>query len=226
MYPVNYFPCSALLWLFSLQWRHNGPDSISNHQPHDCLHNRVFRRRSKETSKLRVTGLCAGNSPETGEFPAQMASNAEKVSIWWRHHVSVISRSYVLFSHILRVASLGLGQSDDYPSTSEVTRKDMGKIDLSQPTEIRLRLILVHICPLKTRSCNVPNFGGKNWRLSWHHDNSRFFSVRTYFACVTLGQFDWPNLIRVKLSKIVLKSRNRQPSRWIFLETTILVWNL
>ena len=23
-----------------------------------------------------------------GEFPAQMASNAENVSIWWRHHVS------------------------------------------------------------------------------------------------------------------------------------------
>ena len=35
---------------------------------------------------LRVTGLCAGNSPVTGEFPAQMASNAENVSIWWRHH--------------------------------------------------------------------------------------------------------------------------------------------
>ena len=42
-----------------------------------------------KTSKLRVTGLCAGNSPETGEFPAQMASYAENVSIWWRHHVSV-----------------------------------------------------------------------------------------------------------------------------------------
>ena len=27
-----------------------------------------------------------GNSPVTGEFPAQMASNAENVSIWWRHH--------------------------------------------------------------------------------------------------------------------------------------------
>ena len=40
----------------------------------------------KETSKLRVTGLCAGNSPGTGEFPAQRASNAENVSIWWRHH--------------------------------------------------------------------------------------------------------------------------------------------
>ena len=36
--------------------------------------------------KLRVTGLCVGNSPGTGEFPAQMASNAENVSIWWRHH--------------------------------------------------------------------------------------------------------------------------------------------
>ena len=40
----------------------------------------------KKTSKLRVTGLCAGNSPVTGVFPAQMASNAENVPIWWRHH--------------------------------------------------------------------------------------------------------------------------------------------
>ena len=51
-------------------------------------HVRLFRRRSKKIPKLRVTGLCAGNSPGTGEFPAQMASNAEKVSIWWRHHAS------------------------------------------------------------------------------------------------------------------------------------------
>ena len=40
----------------------------------------------KNPSKPRVTGLCEGNSPETGEFPAQKASNAENVSIWWRHH--------------------------------------------------------------------------------------------------------------------------------------------
>ena len=69
----------------SLRWRHNGGDSVSNHQPHDCLLNRLFRRRSKKTPKLRVTGLCAGNSPGTGEFPARMVSNAENVSIWWRH---------------------------------------------------------------------------------------------------------------------------------------------
>ena len=71
----------------SLRWRHNWRDNVSNHQPQDCLLNRLCRRRSKKTSKLRVTGLCVGNSPGTGEFSAQMASNAENVSIWWRHHV-------------------------------------------------------------------------------------------------------------------------------------------
>ena len=70
----------------SLRWRHNGRDSVFNHQPHGCLLNRLFRRRSKKTSKLRITGLCAGNSPVVGEFPSQRASNAENVSIWWRHH--------------------------------------------------------------------------------------------------------------------------------------------
>ena len=65
----------------------HGHDSVSNHQPHDCLLNRLFRRRSKKTSKLRVTGLCAGNSPGNGEFPAQVASNVENVSIWWHYHV-------------------------------------------------------------------------------------------------------------------------------------------
>ena len=70
----------------ALQWRHSGRDGVSNHQPYDCVLNRLFRRRSKKTSKLRVTGLCVGNSPVTGEFLAQIASDAENVSIWWRHH--------------------------------------------------------------------------------------------------------------------------------------------
>ena len=76
---------------YSLRWRHNGCDSVSNHQPHHCLLNRLFRNRSKKTSKLRVTDLCPGNSPGTGEFPAQMASYAENVSIWWRHHVLLVT---------------------------------------------------------------------------------------------------------------------------------------
>ena len=70
----------------TLQWRHIEHDSVWKHQPHHCLLSRLFRHRSKQTSKLSVTGLCEGNSPVTGEFPAQRASNAEKVSICWRHH--------------------------------------------------------------------------------------------------------------------------------------------
>ena len=47
----------------SWRWSHNGHRGVSNHQPHDCLLNRLFRRRSMKTSNLRVTGHCAGNSP-------------------------------------------------------------------------------------------------------------------------------------------------------------------
>ena len=96
-------PWEHMVWGTPLRWRHNGRDSVSNHQPHHCLLNRLFRRRSKKTSKLRVTGLCAWNWPGTGEFPAQKASNAENVSIWWRHHV-------------LRVRSLGPISLTVFPS--------------------------------------------------------------------------------------------------------------
>ena len=97
---VHYVYDSTKLPLMPLQWRHNGYDSVSNHQPHDCFLNRLFGRRSKKTSKLRVTGLCAGISPGTGEFPKEMASNAENVSIWWRHHgndeTSPMSKNFVI----------------------------------------------------------------------------------------------------------------------------------
>ena len=88
----------CLCSLYALQWRHNGHDGVSNHQPHDCLFKRLFRRRSKKTSKLRVTGLCVGNSPVTGEFPAQMASNAENVPIWWCHHAYLRLRLRRIFN--------------------------------------------------------------------------------------------------------------------------------
>ena len=65
--------------------------AVEMHNSQNIHYNgRLFKRRSKKTSKLRVTGLCAGNSPVTGKFPAQMASIAENVSIWWRHHADCI----------------------------------------------------------------------------------------------------------------------------------------
>ena len=56
-----------------------------------------FSHRAKKTSKLRVTGLCVGNSPVTGEFHAQMASNAENVSLWWRHHETL---QFLFWPHV------------------------------------------------------------------------------------------------------------------------------
>ena len=47
-----------------LQCRHN---DISNHRHLDCLLKPLFRRRSKKSSKLCVTGLCSGNSPVTND---------------------------------------------------------------------------------------------------------------------------------------------------------------
>ena len=68
----------------TLQWRANERDDVSNHRCFECLPDRLFRRRSKNTSKLRATGLWVGNAPVNS--PTQRDSNAENVPIWWRHH--------------------------------------------------------------------------------------------------------------------------------------------
>ena len=76
----------AGMWVTSLQWRRNERHGVSNHRRLHCLPNCWYRPRSKKTSKSLVTGLCARNSPVSGELPTQKASSAENVSIWWRHH--------------------------------------------------------------------------------------------------------------------------------------------
>ena len=80
------YSSELLSQLPALQWRRYRHQGVSNRQCLGCLLNRLFRLRSKKTSKLRVIGLCEENSPVTGEFPARRASNAQNVSIWWRHH--------------------------------------------------------------------------------------------------------------------------------------------
>ena len=60
------------------------------------VYSSVYSGADLKTLKLRVTGLCTGNSPVTGEFPAQRASNAENISIWWRHHEEIdITYKYI-----------------------------------------------------------------------------------------------------------------------------------
>ena len=119
-YTLSCFGCS-------LRWRHNGRDSVSNHQPRHCLLSFSFRRRSKKTSKLRVTGLCVGISPGNGEFPAQMARNAENVSIWWRHHgviyLPIFVRVTPLTSHGSDTALLCASFQNDRTVEQPVTGK-------------------------------------------------------------------------------------------------------
>ena len=67
----------------TLQWRHNDHDGVSNHQPNHCLLNLLFGCRLKKTSKLRVTGLCAGNSPVNSPHKWPVT---RKMFPWWHHH--------------------------------------------------------------------------------------------------------------------------------------------
>ena len=53
----------------TLQWHHNEHNGVPNHRCLDCSLNRLFRHRSKITSKIRVTVVCEGNLPVTGGSP-------------------------------------------------------------------------------------------------------------------------------------------------------------
>ena len=119
--------CQWVSWLVdltcALRWRQNGRYSVSNHQPHDCLFNRLFRRRSKKTSKLRVTGLCVGNSPGPVNSPHKgpvtrkmfpfddvimdnhfmiTSENVGKVGMQWKYETtfSLDRRDGISFIHI------------------------------------------------------------------------------------------------------------------------------
>ena len=88
-----------------LQRRHDERDDVSNHQRLDCLLNRLFRPRSKKTSKLRGTGLCEGNSPKCFHW---MTSSCKAVlyravwnkitfcRIWWCANKTRQVHTYIL----------------------------------------------------------------------------------------------------------------------------------
>ena len=61
IFPLTHFPRDKMATISQATFS-NVSNGVSNHQLHDCVLNRLFRHRSKKTSKLRVTGLCAGYS--------------------------------------------------------------------------------------------------------------------------------------------------------------------
>ena len=77
--------CHGLVQVYisTLRWRHYGRDGVSNHQPHDCLLNRLFRRRSKKTSKLRVTGHLMTSSDIGRKLPCHESTSAWRGLLPW-----------------------------------------------------------------------------------------------------------------------------------------------
>ena len=93
------------IYYTTLQWCNSERDGVPNHRHRKCLLKRLFRRRSKKTSKLRVTGLCDGNPPATSGFPSQRASYAENVSNRWRHHDERIVVQIANYRFVIRHAA-------------------------------------------------------------------------------------------------------------------------
>ena len=71
----------------SLQWRHNGHDSVPKTPASRLLTQLFIQTQIEGNIKAPRHWPLWGNSPGTGEFRAQMASYAENVSIWLRRHV-------------------------------------------------------------------------------------------------------------------------------------------
>ena len=90
---------AAMITFCTVRHHYDEWDSVSNHRRLDGLLNRWFKSRSKKTSKLR---LSEENTPVSDGFSSQRVSNAENVSIRWRHHDSG------LLCHVQNVVAISL----------------------------------------------------------------------------------------------------------------------
>ena len=120
---------SFLLTRVTLHWRHNGLDSVSHHQPRDCLLKRLFRRRSKKTSKLRVTGLCVGNSPGPVNSP----------------HDGPVTRKMFPFDDVIKIRTKIMANCYQFKSS-------FWGFNPSKYPRIFLRLGLSNVCAFEDRA--------------------------------------------------------------------------
>ena len=158
------------------------------------------RHRSKKTSKLRVTGLCARNSPETGEFPAQRASNAENVSIWWRHHETAglsIKTIVMTSSHrdAFNITVILRGESTVHqwiPLTHWGRDKMAGIFQKTVPNAFSLMKMYEFRLKIHWNLCQYSSIGSDNGfgadQATSHYLNQWWYSLLTHI-CVTRPQW-------------------------------------
>ena len=123
---------------------------------------------SKKTSKLRVTDLCAGNSLGTGEFPAQMASNAQNISIWCIYiYIYIYDTTLCIGKNILSFACVAL--SPQYCRDACQISKQKGDSDMEL-------WCFLYLCP--------NNNGAKNWNV--HHSDLIMGAIVSQITSLTI----------------------------------------
>ena len=106
-------------------------------------------------STLRVIGLCVGNSPVIGEFPTQMASNAENDSIWL---LFCLYQLFVVDSRDVFSIFFMAGSLAEYLRVGEATLKDIGENDsYLAKNHTQARTILRRVLCLELMGCSLLN---------------------------------------------------------------------
>ena len=136
----------------SLLWRHNDHDSVSNHQPRGCLLSRLFRRRSKKTSKLRVTGLCVGNSPgpvnspHTGPVTRKMFPFDDVIMLMMlysvRHYIDTIKSHYQKLEQVIVMITWSWNGDTGGKTISGLNHIMWHQLQIMVP----IRLFLIYAC--------------------------------------------------------------------------------
>ena len=145
----------------SLQWRHNDHDSVSNHQPHGCLLNRLFRRRSKKTSKLRVTGPCVGNSPGPINSP----------------HKGPVTRKMFPFDDVIMM-------------TSPSVQKGLGKSQPCCYLAKRAHALTIKTFKLYHAGRKHKNIFAFSFLKLWWRNLTKYFPMEEYYLLILHGRYN------------------------------------
>ena len=157
--------------------------------PSSRLFTQIFlQAQIKENAKASRHWPCAGISPVTCESPAQMASNAENVTIWWRHHEDAGNALVVFLCHW------------NYPPTRKHRRlpsyalklPERSHDDISHDSETGPLCMCVCVCVIYRWLVEFPGRSTGDWWnslvLAWTHfwANSSDLEDRMWRHCNVL----------------------------------------
>ena len=182
-------------WIYPYYSSAPPPPTTPHHQPHGCLLNRLFGRRSKKTSKLRVTGLCAGNSPgpvnslHKGPVTRKMFP-FDDVIMLFRHSPECSKIIEMLIKHINDIKNNAwVAVNNDFLVTSEVicqwfSRVTKSRVKIIGKSPHEWLKIVIH-----GNECIILFL--TRYFMSWTHHSAKNYhrsplSLRTVFFALAL----------------------------------------